>query len=490
MKLTFWGAAQEVTGSKHLLHVGDKTYLIDCGLYQGGDKEFIQHKNREFLFPVEKIDGMIITHAHIDHIGLLPYFVKNGYNGPIYATPATRDLVAVMLQDSARIQEMDYEYAVAKNLTDETQYCAPLYSLLDVPATMKLFQTVHYGTEFRLGENVRCIFSDAGHVLGSACVEVFVTENGKETKILFSGDLGRKNLPILRDPTLFDKADYVVIESTYGSKLHASTAFMKPDIEKAVNDVVRRGGRIIIPAFSLERTQEMLYMLHELYNEKKIPNIPIFVDSPLSYNVTKVFNDHPESYDKETYGYFVNQKENPFSFGKLKFTQGTEESKALNYLKEPCIILAASGMADAGRVRHHIAHGIGDPKNMILIIGYQAEGTLGRRLVEKEKHIKVLGKWLSVEAEIRVLNSFSAHAGQDELLEWILHMKGVQKLFLVHGERTVMDIFEQHILQNAAIPQIFMPKRGEMFDLLSNDPQAQGFIQNQIPPYTPNYCDI
>ena len=483
MKLSFWGAAQEVTGSKHLLEVNGKRYLFDCGLFQGYSKD-VQKKNREFLIPPSDIDELILSHAHIDHIGLLPYFVKSGFKGSVHATAATKDLCAVMLRDSAHIQELDFQYAKKKDLKDEHPYCEPLYSQDDIPDTMSRFVACNYGHEYQIDENVTIMFHDAGHVLGSAIVEIYITENGKQKKLLFSGDLGRKGLPILRDPTYIDNADYVIMESTYGSRLHGPMENMKPDVEKAINDAYKRGGKILIPAFSLERTQEMIYLLHELYDAKKIPNLPIFVDSPLSFNVTQVFKMHPEAYDKQTYETFLDNQDNPFTFGKMKFTQSVEESKALNKYEGSCIIMAASGMADAGRIRHHIANNIENEKTMIMIIGYQGEGTLGRRLVDGHTSVKIFGTEYPVNAEVRVLNSFSAHADRDEILDWFSHVKGVERIFLVHGEPKEMLPLQGNIKREFGIDLVHTPAPGKTFDLITGQ---KSYLQDNFKPYIPDY---
>lgn len=465
MKLTFWGAAREVTGSKHMVTAGENNYLLDCGLGQGRKNEELEKKNREFLVHPSKIKEIIVSHAHIDHTGLLPYFVKNGFEGEIHTTAATRDLCSAMLLDSAHIQELDFTYAGRHDIQEEKQFGEPLYGVNDIPTTMDRFMSYNYRHPHTIDENLTVDFFDAGHVLGSAISALHLQENGIEKKLVFTGDLGRKNLPILRDPTYIDDADYVIIESTYGNRLHDPVPNMIIDVEKAVNDAYKRGGKIIIPSFSLERTQEVIYLLHMLHDQNKIPDIPIFIDSPLSLNITQVFKMHPESYDQETFQTFLINQDNPFGFGKLKFVQSTDESKDLNKYEGTCIIVSSSGMCEAGRIRHHIANNIEDPRNMILIIGYQAEGTLGRQLVEKAKKVKIFRMEHAVNAEVRVLNSFSAHADKNDIIDWLAHVKGVQKVFLVHGEETQMVPLKETIEKELGIKEVYMPMRGEVFDL-------------------------
>jgi metallo-beta-lactamase family protein len=329
---------------------------------------------------------------------------------------------------------------------------------------MERFVTFNYQREHVIDSNISITFYDAGHVLGSAIIEIQVFEQNTKKILLFSGDLGRKGLPILRDPTYVEKADFVMIESTYGDRLHDPVENMQGDVEQAVNDTVQRGGKIIIPAFSLERTQEIIYLLHLLGDAHRIPEIPIYVDSPLSLNLTQVFQMHPESYDMETYQAFLMHQDNPFGFGKLKFIRSTEESKALNGIEESCIIISSSGMCEAGRIRHHIANNIANPNNTILIIGYQADGTLGRQLVDHVLSVRIFGLDHPVKAEVRVLNSFSAHADKGDIMDWLSHVRGIQKVFLVHGEDDQMIALKEHIQQDLHIENIYMPSRGETIE--------------------------
>lgn len=466
MKLQFWGAAREVTGSKHILKVNGSQYLLDCGLCQGGKGPELDKKNRDFLIEPKDIRGIFLSHAHIDHSGLIPYFVANGFQGEIHTTAATRDLCSYMLADSAHIQELDYEYGVKKG--DSAEMTKPLYTTKDIPATMDRFVSYNYRHAHRIDENIELDLWDAGHVLGSAIVELNVTEGAAKKKIVFTGDLGRKGLPILRDPTTLSEADVVIIESTYGNRKHDPIKSMKVDVLQAVNDIIARRGKLVIPAFSLERTQEVIYLLHELYDEKAIPDLPIYVDSPLSMNLTQAFRMHPESYDEATYQQFLQHQDSPFNFGHLKFVSSTEESKALNDVAAPCIIISSSGMCEAGRIRHHIANNIDDERNMILIIGYQAEGTLGRRLVENKKNpnfeVKIFGQVHHGRAEIRVLNSFSAHADKDDIMDWLSNFKSKPEVFLVHGEADQMEPLKAAIEAKHGWT-VHMPQRGEEFEI-------------------------
>lgn len=466
MKLQFWGAAREVTGSKHILKVNGSNYLLDCGLCQGGKGPELDQKNRDFLIQPKDIRGIFLSHAHIDHSGLIPYFVANGFEGEVHTTAATRDLCSYMLSDSAHIQELDYEYGVKKG--DTAEMAKPLYTTKDIPATMDRFVSYNYRHSHRIDENIDLDLWDAGHVLGSALVELDVKEGSSKKTIVFTGDLGRKGLPILRDPTVREEADVVIIESTYGNRTHDPIKSMKSDMLRAVNDIVERRGKLIIPAFSLERTQEVIYLLHALYDEKAIPDIPIYVDSPLSMNLTQVFRMHPEAYDEATYQQFLQHQDSPFNFGSLKFVSSTEESKALNDVAAPCIIISSSGMCEAGRIRHHIANNIENERNIVLFIGYQAEGTLGRRLVENKKNpnfeVKIFGQVHRARAEIRVLNSFSAHADKDDIMDWLGNFKSKPQVFLVHGEAPQMEPLKAAIEAKYGLT-VHMPQRGEEFEI-------------------------
>ncbi|MBT7736687.1 MBL fold metallo-hydrolase, partial [Candidatus Peregrinibacteria bacterium] len=392
MKIKFAGAAGEVTGSKHLITFNGKKILLDCGMFQGRRKES-DEKNREFLFDPKEVDAVILSHAHIDHSGVLPYLTKNGFKGPIYCTHATRDLCNYMLADSAYIQEREIEWLKKKKKLAKEEYQEPFYTIEDAEACLKQFYAVSYEQSFVVAEGVVASFYDAGHILGSSLIHIifYDEEKKKHLKLCFTGDLGRRGLPILRDPQPIPETDVLLTESTYGNRLHAALQTIDDDLTTIVNKAAEDGGRLIIPSFALERTQELIYHLHKIHNEGRIPNIPIYVDSPLAGNVTEVFRSHLECFDKETKEIFISEGKNPFGFDDLTYTRSVEDSKSLNEKQGPMIIISASGMCEHGRILHHLKNNIEDPKNVVLIVGYQASHTLGRKLVEGEKEVNIFG---------------------------------------------------------------------------------------------------
>jgi metallo-beta-lactamase family protein len=462
MRVKFCGAAKSVTGSSHLLSIGVKKVLLDCGLVQGGDKKIARERNEKFLFSPAEVDALILSHAHIDHSGNLPTLVKKGFKGPIYSTVGTRDLTKVLLEDSAHIQEQDADFI----LRHFGQRAAPLYTVEDVAPVMRLFRAKEYGESFHLFDGVSVTLRDAGHVLGSAIVALDVNEGKKKTRLVFTGDLGRKYMPILNDPYQIDAADALITESTYASHLHDSFANVHEELTWIINDVVKRGGKILIPGFSLERTQELVYVLHELYEDKKIPQIPIFVDSPLSAKISMVFNKHNEYYDKETFVKFLNKKRSPFYFRGLEYTESKEASKQINSFKGSCIIIAASGMCEAGRIQHHLKYNIENPKTLILVVGYMAAGTLGRDIVENKPRVKIFKEWFRNRAEVAVMNAFSAHADKLELVEYIKNIKGLKKVFTVHGEETECAVLRDNVYSmNKFKGKVIVPAYGEEFEI-------------------------
>ena len=467
MKIQFWGAAREVTGSKHLLKVNGKQILLDCGLFQGHRKE-ADEKNHHLGFDPKELDAVILSHAHIDHCGDLPLLIKDGYKGPIYSTFATRDLCNYMLLDSAFIQQKDAEY-LTKHMSEKKQKeqpIAPLYTADEAKETLTHFYGVGYEKTFEVCDGVTCSFYDAGHILGSSLVYLDIQEKntGSRFTFTFTGDLGRKNLPILRDPRPVPPSDYFLSECTYGDRLHDPITEVAVKLEEIVNVTAKRGGKIFIPAFSMERTQEIVYELNELWQKKSIPDLPIFVDSPLSANLTEVFMNHPECFDKKTFDVFINNRKNPFGFGRLKYTQDVAESKALNVLKGPAIIISASGMCENGRILHHLKNGIEDPRNTILIVGYMAKDTLGRAILEKRKVVKIYNENYQVRAEVKVLNAFSAHADRNELMDYISHVKDIKKIFLVHGEEDQGMKFKGYLKENG-YKDVVMPTRGQEIEI-------------------------
>ena len=436
MEIEFAGAAREVTGSCHIVRAGGKTVLLDCGMFQGRRSDS-EEKNRALPVPIHEIDAVVLSHAHIDHSGRLPFLVKHGYGKTIFATPATRDLCAVMLADSAHIQESDAAH-LAKH---HRPYVEPLYGMQDATRTQSLMVGVPYGKTFDVVPGMRCTYVDAGHILGSASVLLDVTEGGVTKRLVFSGDIGRTGLAIIRDPVMPDGADAVIMESTYGDRDHESVDGARAKLAQVIRETAARGGRVMIPAFAVGRTQEVLYNLHGLLREGAIPAIPIYVDSPLAIDTTTVFELHPELFDQGEP--LVNEVQSLFHFNPVHFTRTPGESKALNTATGPMVIVAASGMVETGRILHHLQHGAADPKNTILIVGFQAEGTLGRRIVERQATLRIYGEEVPLRARVEVIDGYSAHADRTELARWLDGVKErspkLGEVFLVHGEPNAQE---------------------------------------------------
>jgi metallo-beta-lactamase family protein len=464
MKIQFLGAAQTVTGSMHLISVNGGRVLLDCGLFQGKRAEAFE-RNKNFPFDAADIDAVVLSHAHIDHAGNLPNLVRSGFRGPIYATSATRDLSNVMLFDSAYLQERDVEFVNKQRKKKNEPPIDPLYTSEDVEQTVAQMVAVRYGQHVEVADGVTISFSDAGHVLGSAVTRIEIKEAGKTKVIGFSGDLGRKNMPILKDPEPIGDVDLWISEGTYGGRIHEPIVGMQQRLMEIIRKTIDRGGKLIVPAFSVGKTQEFLYVLFTLNDSGVLPSIPIFVDSPLSVNTTEVFKMHPECFDKETMEYIV-QHEDPFGFGRVKYVRSVEESKKLNDIDGPCMIIASSGMCEGGRILHHLANNIENPKHTILVIGFMAEHTLGRRIVERQPQVKIYGEPHPLKAEVAILNSFSAHAGQDELVGYALSMDKIRlkQTFIVHGEPTQAQQLSQK-LKEAGYGNIAIPARGDSVEI-------------------------
>lgn len=462
MKIRFFGANREVTGSRHILEANGKKILIDCGLYQGrrADEKL---KNKNFGFDPAEIDAVVISHAHIDHSGNLPNLVKQGFKGRIYCTHATSDLLRYMLLDSAHIQEQEVVYLNEKKMAAGEELIEPLYTSADVEKTIPLFHGVAYDECLPLIDGISVCFHEAGHILGSA-ISVFTIkdESDHKTKTLtFTGDLGRKNMPIIRNPWQAESTDYLMIESTYGNRVHESLLDAEAHLAEVVNKTIARGGKILIPAFSLGRTQEIVYSLHKLSDNGTIPNnLPIYVDSPLSVNLTTIFRQHLGLFDEETQKLFVSTHEDPFGFANLKYVQSVEESKALNNVKTPCIIIASSGMVEHGRILHHLKNNIEDHRNTLLIVGYQAVNTLGRKLVDKEKEVRIFGKPYEVRLEVKIMNAYSAHADRSDLLDYVTKVKDLKKVILVHGEDQAAEDLKKALLDNG-VTDVTIPNFGD-----------------------------
>ncbi len=446
MKIQFFGAAQTVTGSQHLLTINDKKILLDCGLFQGRRKDTYE-KNKNFKFDPKEIDAMILSHAHIDHSGNIPHLVKDGFNGPIYSTSATKDLCKIMLEDSAHLQQRDIEWLnkrKKKHIPEE-----PLYSIEDVDDAMNNFVPVEYNTATEIFPGVVAYFQDAGHILGSAGILLEIEEEGKKLRFGFSGDIGRPEMPIIRNPDIFRDLDLLIMESTYGNRLHTQTDEVEEEVAKVVREVFDRRGKIIIPSFAVGRTQLLVYVLHKLFDQNRIPEIPIYVDSPLALKATEVFKEHPECFDRETNRIFLESGDDPFGFKRLKYITTVDESKELNETKDPMIIISASGMAEGGRVLHHLANNIGNPKNLILFVGYAAQHTLARKIMDGMEKVNILGEEYSVKSKIKTMDYFSGHADQKELLEYLRlnPSSRLKNIFLVHGEEEQALPLREKILQ-------------------------------------------
>ena len=461
MQITCHGAAGFVTGSCHLVENGSSRFLVDCGMFQGN--KAMNRKNHDpFSFDPKTIDFVISTHAHIDHCGLLPKLVRHGFRGTIYASPATADLLPIMLQDSAYIQEKDTEHENRRRLRKGQPERAVLYDMKDAEDTAGRIQVLEYNRTLEVAEGITFRLRDAGHVIGSSIVELFTTnEDGKEIKTVFSGDLGQWDVPIIEDPTYIWDGDYVFIESTYGDRVHADAGSRKELLYEHVKNAYRKGGKLFIPSFALERTQELLYTLSELIQEEPdFPPMDVYLDSPLAIKITEVFKKHPETYDEEA----RSRTDKPFDFPELICTPSVDESRKANTMKGPAIIIAGSGMCTAGRIRHHLKHGIWDPKNTLLFVGYQAPGTLGRILLDGAEEIKMMGMTLAVKAEIAKIGSFSAHADRDELIGWLNAFREKPKtVFLIHGEEETLKTFSTNLNEQGFNTRI--PVQGEaLFD--------------------------
>ena len=455
--VTFWGAARTVTGSMHLLSAGGNTVLLDCGLYQGKRADSAA-RNRDFPFRAKDISAVILSHAHVDHCGNLPNLVRRGFVGPIYCTPATRALAAVMLGDAAKIQEEDARYLNRKRAKDEPKVEA-LFDARDVFRTLTRLQAVKYGERFRVGKGIEASFADAGHLLGSAMVSVGIQTPAGERRITFTGDLGRPGLPILRDPEPVPACDLLISESTYGGHTHEPVDETADKLGEVVRRTAARGGRVIIPAFAVGRTQTVVYFLHQLISAGKLPGIPVFVDSPMANRATEVFRAHTECYDDETLALLSTQ---PDLFGErhVRYVETVNESVKLNYRLGLCVVIAASGMCEAGRVLHHLKHGLANPLNTVLIAGYQAADTLGRRLVEKRPEVRILGRPCPVNAEVVVLNGLSSHADHGDLMRMLGALERNTRVRLVHGEPDRAAKLEAG-LRALGFADVAIPDRGD-----------------------------
>jgi metallo-beta-lactamase family protein len=441
MKISFDGAAQTVTGSRHLIEVNGYKILLDCGLFQGKRADNYE-KNQKFDFDPASLDAVILSHAHIDHSGNLPNLVKNGYKGPIYATPPTVTLGEIMLQDSAHIQEQDIAYVNKKRAKRGLPAMEPLYTLADALEAIENYYPVKYEEAFSPVPGVTVRFFNAGHILGSAAIRLDIVENGQHKSLWFSGDIGRKDLPLLPEPVFPSGVDYLIMECTYGDENHDSVDSAYEKFKAIIMKTIKRGGKIIIPAFAVGRAQEIVYFLNMMKSENLINDLPVFVDSPLAVAASKIFKGYPDYFDEETFDFIRREKSPALDFTGLRYVSSVDESKAINDKKGPMVIISASGMSEAGRILHHLKNNIEDQNNTVLIVGWQAPNTLGRRLVDRERMVRIFGDEYDLRAEVVTINGLSAHAGQDYLLKYASAVKGrVKKIYLVHGEAEAAAVF-------------------------------------------------
>ena len=477
MKVTFFGATKTVTGSNFLVEGAGKKFLVDCGLYQGSTREEIKN-NEPFPYNIEEIDFMLLTHAHIDHSGRIPKLYKDGYRKPIFATNATCDLCAIMLPDSGHIQETETEWKNKKRIRRGEDILIPIYDAETAAKSLELFRGVDYDQIIEIDDNIHVRYNDAGHMLGSAIIEVWIKEDGENKKIVFSGDIGNNDIPLLSEPTMIEDADFLVMESTYGDRLHIENENKAERFIQIVTDTISQGGTVVIPSFAVGRTQEILYELNKFKSSSNdnpefdrrfdlLMHTPVYVDSPLAISATEVFRENMDLFDEETKE-LIQRGDNPLEFPGLKFTQTVEESKELNESDESCIIISASGMCEVGRIKHHLKHNIWNPKNTILFVGYQALGTLGRKIVDGAKTVKIFGEEVSVNARVEYIEGYSGHADQQGLLNFVYSfIKKPEHIFLVHGEEQGQKVLRDKIIEDTEVP-VTIPDYGETYELATN----------------------
>jgi metallo-beta-lactamase family protein len=465
MQITFHGAAQTVTGSRHLITINGSKLLLDCGMFQGPRQETYL-RNQSFPFAPTEVQAVVLSHAHIDHCGNLPHLVDQGFGGPIHGTQATRHLTDILNQDAGHIQESDAAYLNKKLAREGKPLVRPLYTIEQAVTASRHLVSQDYDVPFEPVPGVKATLVEAGHILGSAGVVLRLEEKGRVVRLMFSGDIGRRHLPILRDPVLPEDVDYLVMECTYGDTSHDPPEKAYEDLKAVIRRTVERGGKVIIPAFAVGRTQTLVYYLHQMIEAQEIPRIPVFVDSPLAVSVTEIFQKHPECFDEETREFMRNDPDGQaLGFHLLTYTHSVEESKAINDKKGPLVVISASGMAETGRILHHLRNNIEDSRNTILITSWMAPYTLGRRLVEGERRVRIFGEEFPVRAEVAAINGLSAHAGQDFLLTYATAVRGrARGIFLVHGEPRAAAVFQQK-LAVAGFARVWYPKLGESFEL-------------------------
>ena len=492
MKITFLGATKEVTGSNYLVEGAGKRFLVDCGLHQGSAKEE-KLNDKPFDYDISTIDFMLLTHAHIDHSGRIPKLYKDGYRNPVYATKATCDLCSIMLPDSGHIQEVETEYKNKKlKRAGKSDLIEPLYTAQDATDCIEIFVPENYDEFVDVVPGITVRFNDAGHMLGSSMIEIWIKEGDKEEKIVFTGDIGNNDIPLLASPTMIDSADYLVMESTYGDRLHIRNDEKASLFLDIVSETIENGGTVVIPSFAVGRTQEILYELNKIKDQhiddekflkeyEQLMEIPVYVDSPLAVSATGIFKDNMNLFSDEIQE-FIKRGDNPLEFRGLQFTETVEDSKALNESDEPCIIISASGMCDVGRIKHHLKHNIWNPKSTILFVGYQAPGTLGRRIVDGEKTVKIFGEEFSVNARIEYIEGFSGHADQQGLLNFVCSFKNKmpKHIFLIHGEERAQDVLKEKILEQISDVDIKIPEYGQEFTLGEEVQVQQKYANTEI----------
>ena len=476
MKVTFLGATKTVTGSNFLVEGAGKKFLVDCGMYQGSASDEFENE-APFLYDVHDIDFMLLTHAHIDHSGRIPKLYNEGYRNSVYATKATCDLCSIMLPDSGHIQEMEVEWKNRKRERKGEDPLPPLYTAEDAAKCLEIFKPVQYDEIIDIDENIKARFNDAGHMLGSAIIEIWITEGDKTEKIVFTGDLGNNDIPLLSPPTMIESADYLVMESTYGNRLHMRNDDKASMFLDIVYETLEKGGTVVIPSFAVGRTQEILFELNKIKEEKhdeefykkykKLMSVPVYVDSPLAISATEVFKENMNLFNEETQA-IINSGDNPLEFDGLKFTRTADESKELNASNESAIIISASGMCEVGRIKHHLKHHLWEPNSTILFVGYQAPGTLGRKLVDGEKKVKIFGEEIAVNARIEYIEGYSGHADQEWLMNFVYSFITKPKhIFLVHGEPEGQKVLKTKLEETTQIP-ITIPDFGERYELEEN----------------------
>ncbi|MDD5675003.1 MAG: MBL fold metallo-hydrolase [Chitinivibrionales bacterium] len=465
MKITFAGGAQTVTGSQHIVSVNGKNILLECGLFQGRRAEAYE-KNQNFPFDPASISAVVLSHAHIDHCGNIPNLVKRGFKGQIFAIDATVDLCKLLLRDSAYLQEKDLEWVNKIRYNKKEAPLMPLYSYADVEQSLEQFVGVPYEHTVTVGPGINVRFHEAGHILGSAGVLLEIEENGKALRLGFSGDVGRPDTPILRDPNKLRELDFLIVESTYGNRLHGSYSDVEEELAETIRDVAAAGGKIIIPAFAVGRTQHIVYLLHKLFDQNRIPDMPVYVDSPLACSATEVFRNYPDYYDREANRVFLDGDEDPFGFKRLSYITDVEESKKLNGLSYPHIIISASGMAEGGRILHHLRNNIGHHRNLVLFVGYAARETLARKIMEGAPSVKIFGEEHEVRCKIKIMDAFSAHADRKELLDYIdiTSTQRLKHIFLVHGEPD-QALPLRDALRSKGYPNVHFPAPQEVYSL-------------------------